>query len=146
MSAPQKDSCICKQRKVPLRFPLEYPTLQEGEDPTLRLNKDGYFVMRNFLSTKEVEECRLAITDVCQKWYAKYLETGKEGPDWEEVANRRPAWRNGSWSPEPGQEEFGFRRLYRMTHFDPFFGQMCRHEKVLSVLVVSPCIISALLQ
>lgn len=129
--------CICKQRKVPLQFPLEYPTLKEGEDPAQRLKEDGYFVMRDFLSTKEVEECRQAITDICLKWYARYAETGKEGPDWEEVANRRPAWKNGTWTPDPGQEELGFRRLYRMTQFEPFFVQMCRHEKVCSCSYVT---------
>ena len=130
--------CICKQRKIPLQFPLKYPTLKEGEDPLQLLNEHGYFVVRSFFSTKEVAECRQAITSVCQKWYARYVETGKEGVDWEEVANRKPAWKNGTWNPEAGQEELGFRRLYRMTQFEPFFLKMCKHEKVCKVFVVSP--------
>lgn len=122
--------CICQKRAVPLLFPLDYPTLGEGEDPTQVLNKDGYFVVRGLLSNKEVEDSRDAISDICRKWYSNFVRTGKEGPDWEEVANRRPAWKDGSWKPEPGQEELGFRRLYRMTEFEDFFVQMCRHPEV----------------
>ena len=134
-----EESCICKQRKEPLQFPLEYPTFKEGDDPVALLKEDGYFVAKNFLSTEEVHDVRQAITDICQKWYANFAKTGKEGPDWEEVANRRPAWKNGTWSPSPGQEEMGFRRLYRMTQFEPFFVQNCRHEKVLAYIFCCCC-------
>ena len=113
-----------------MKFPLEYPTLQLGQDPAPLLKEHGYFVVRGFLSPQEVQNCRDAVSNICKKWYANYLETGKEGPDWEEVANRRPAWKEGKWEPEPGQEELGFRRLYRMTQFDEFFANMCRHPKV----------------
>lgn len=122
--------CICQKRSTPLKLPVDHPTLGEGGDPVQLLNQQGYFVVRGLLSSQEVEECRQAISDVCKKWYANFAETGKEGPDWEEVANRRPAWKNGTWEPEPGQEEMGFRRLYRMTHYEEFFVKMCRHPKV----------------
>ncbi len=104
--------------------------ISDGDDPVALLNEDGYFVVRGFLSLEEVDEVRQAITNIYQKWYDNFEKTGKEGPDWEEVANRRPAWKNGSWTPEPGQEEYGFRRLYRMTQFEPFFFQHCGHQKV----------------
>ncbi len=123
-------SCICQKRSTPLKFPLDYPTLKEGQDPVQLLNEHGYFVVRGMLSTQEVQDCRDAISDICKKWYAKFVETGKEGPDWEEVANRKPAWKEGVWQPEPGQEELGFRRLYRMTQYEEFFVNMCRHHKV----------------
>lgn len=123
--------CLCQKRSIPLQFPLDYPTLKEGDDPAKVLFREGYFVVRSLLSSEEVEECRQAITDICKRWYANYLKTGQEGPDWEEVANRRPAWKKGEWQPEPGQEELGFRRLYRMTQYDEFFVKMCRHEKVI---------------
>ena len=134
MSARLTDSkevgCLCKGRGVSPEFPLSYPTLTAGGDPEQLLHEDGYFVIRNLFTEEEVEECRKAVTDVCLKWYARYAETGKEGLDWEEVANRRPAWKNGTWHPEPGQEVVGFRRLYRMTPTEPFFAKMCKHEKV----------------
>lgn len=82
-----------------------------------------------------MEDCRGAVTDICKKWYANFLKTGQEGPDWEEVANRRPAWKEGSWQPESGQEELGFRRLYRMTLHEEFFVKMCRHHKVSKIYV-----------
>lgn len=129
--------CICQRRAEPHRFPLDYPTLRDGEDPIQVLNKEGYFLVRGLLSSKEVEESRDAISDICKKWYANFVETGKEGPDWEEVANRRPAWKNGSWKPEPGQEELGFRRLYRMTQFEDYFVRMCRHSEV--SIIPLPC-------
>ena len=122
--------CICQNRSIPITFPLEYPTLKEREDPVKVLNQDGYFVVRNLLNPAEVQDCRQAITDVCNKWYANYAKTGKEGNDWDEVANRRPAWKNGTWKPEPGQEELGFRRLYGMTRSEDFFVRICKHEKV----------------
>lgn len=136
--------CICQKKSAPLQLPLDYPTLKEGEDPVQVLNQNGYFVVRGLLSSQEVEECRDAISDICKKWYANFVRTGHEGPDWEEVANRRPAWKNGTWHPEPGQEEMGFRRLYRMTQHEEFFVDMCRHRKVkafinISSLTNSPC-------
>ena len=130
MAGQEVEGCICKQRKEPLNFPLDYPVLKDGDDPAALLNEDGYFVVREFLSIEEVIEVTGAVTDICQKWYANFAKTGKEGQDWEEVANRRPAWKNGTWTPEPGKEEFGFRRLYRMTQYEPFFVQHCRHKKV----------------
>ena len=122
---------------MPHQFPLDYPTLKDGGDPIQTLNKEGYFVVRGLLSSKEVEESREAVSDICKKWYANFVETGKEGPDWEEVANRRPTWKDGSWKPEPGQEELGFRRLYRMTQFEDYFVRNCRHSEV--SVIPSPC-------
>ena len=125
--------CLCQKRTKPLTLPLDYPTLKEGDDPIQVLKQDGYFVVRGFLSSLEVQECREAISDICNKWYVNFVKTGQEGPDWEEVANRRPDWKKGKWQPEPGQEELGFRKLYRMTQhqeFTPFFAKMCRHPKV----------------
>lgn len=127
--------CICQKKSTPLQLLVEYPTLKEGQDPVQLLNEYGFFVLKGALSGQEVERCKQAITSVCKSWYAKYLETGAEGPDWEEVANRRPSWKEGKWKPEPGQEELGFRRLYRMTEpgmteQSQVFADMCRHEKV----------------
>ena len=123
-------SCICQKKSAPLKFPLEYPTLKEGQDPIQLLNEHGFFLIRGLLTGEEVQECREAISKICKNWYAKFLESGEEGPDWEEVANRRPAWKEGRWKPEPGQEELGFRRLYRMTEHEQFFADQCRHPKV----------------
>ncbi len=132
--------CLCQKRSVPLEFPLDYPTLKEGEDPAKTLNQYGYFLVRNMLDKSEVEACRQAVKDICLKWYANFLKTGYEGPDWEEVANRRPAWKNGTWKPEPGHEDLGFRRLYRMTQHEDFFVRMCRHQKVYIIYTTALCI------
>ena len=128
-----KANCLCQKRSIPLTFPLDYPTLEEGQDPVKLLNEYGFFLLRGTLGPQEVEDGRAAVSEVCKKWYAKFLEAGEEGPDWEEVANRRPAWKEGKWQPEPGQEELGFRRLYRMTELPEnkeFFINFCRHHKV----------------
>ena len=132
--------CLCQKRSTPLNFPIDYPSIKNGQDPVHLLSKDGYFIARGLLSKQEVEDCRGAVTDVCKKWYDNFMKTGQEGPDWEEVANRRPAWKEGRWQPEEGQEELGFRRLYRMTLHEEFFEQMCRHHKVskINVKIESP--------
>ena len=125
-----RSECICQHRSVP--FPAEYqhPTLTEDADPVQLLDKNGYFVIRNLITQEEVVEVLAEISSIIAKWLEKYRQSGEEGNDWEEVVNRRPAWKNGTWQPTPGEEELGIRRLFRMAVHDEFFARMARHEKV----------------
>lgn len=67
---------------------------------------------------------------LCTQWYANYLKSGREDAACDEIVNRRPAWKDGSWRPAPGQEELGFRKLFRMTLQNDFFARKAKHEKV----------------
>lgn len=123
-------ACICEKRKTPFPADYKHPTLGEGEDPVPLLDKHGYFVVRNVVTQEEVAEILASISDIIAKWLEKYRQTGVEGNDWEEVVNRRPAWKDGTWEPSPGEEELGVRRLFRMAVHHEFFARMARHEKV----------------
>ena len=126
-----KTACICQDRKTgPLPSDFQYPTYTGVDSAESLLDEHGYFVIRGLFTNEEVGQVRDAISGVCSEWYENYVKTGKEGSDWEEIANRRPAWKDGKWSPEPGQEELGFRRLFRVCAEKEFFARMCRHEKV----------------
>lgn len=125
-----KTACICQNRKTPLPSDFQYPTYTGVDSTESLLDEHGYFVARGLLSSEEVGQVCDAITGICSEWYENYVKTGKEGSDWEEIANRRPAWKDGDWKPEPGQEELGFRRLFRVCAEKEFFARMTRHEKV----------------
>ena len=92
--------------------------------------EQGYIVMRGLFSADEIEQARSEISTICSQWYANYLKTGYEDKVSNEIANRRPAWKEGRWQPEPGQEELGFRKLFRMTLRNDFFARKAKHEKV----------------
>ena len=109
-----KSVCICQSRSSPLPSEIQYPTYTDVESAESLLEEHGYFVVRGLFSADEVKQVCAGISSVCNEWYENYARTGEEGNDWEEIANRRPAWMEGSWSPEPGQEELGFRRLFRV--------------------------------
>lgn len=125
-----KSACICQNRSVPLPSKIQYPTLTDVDSAKSLLDEHGYFVIRNLLSLDEVQQVCAGITSICAESYEKFMRTGKEGNDWEEMANRRPAWKEGRWNPEPGQEELGYRRLFRVCVGKEFFARMARHEKV----------------
>ena len=125
-----KTACICQNRSSPLPSEIQYPTYTGVDSAESLLDEHGYFVVRGLLSADEVKQVCGGITSICTEWYEKYMKTGEEGNDWEEIANRRPAWKEGTWSPEPGQEELGFRRLFRVCAEKEFFARMAGHEKV----------------
>ena len=125
-----KTACICQNRSSPLPSEIQYPTYTGVDSAESLLEEHGYFVVRGLLSADEVKQVCGAITSVCSEWYDNYVRTGEEGNDWEEIANRRPAWKEGRWTPEPGQEELGFRRLFRVCAEKEFFARMTRHERV----------------
>ena len=118
--------CGCKKRENG----FQYPTFSDLESAALLFRDNGYIVVRNLFSVDEVAQTCSEISKVCSQWYANFLKTGQEDKTANEIANRRPAWRNGSWQPEPGQEELGFRKLFRMTVQNEFFAQKAKHEKV----------------
>lgn len=125
-----KPACVCQNRRFPLPSEIHYPTYSGPDSAETLLEENGYFVIRGLLSSDEVGQVCSEITSICKDWYDNYVKTGKEGADWEEVANRRPAWKDGTWQPEPGQEELGFRRLFRVCVEREFFARMAGHEKV----------------
>ena len=88
---------------------------------------------RGLLTAEEVESVRAEISSLVSNWYAKFVKTGVDGNDWEEVANRKPSWKEGRWRPasdSPTDIELGFRRLYRVTLQSQFFDRLSKHEKV----------------
>ena len=125
-----KTACVCQNRRAPFPSDFQYPTYTGVNSAEALLEEHGYFVVRGLFSADEVEQVRSNISSVCSEWYENWVKTGKEGNDWEEIANRRPAWKDGEWQPEPGQEELGFRRLFRVCAEKEFFARMSRHEKV----------------
>jgi len=89
------------------------------------------------LSPEEMDRVRGEISQLVADWYERWTATGVEGKDWEEVANRKPAWKNGQWSPESGSTEdveLGFRRLYRMTLRSQLFDQLSKHERIMGIV------------
>ena len=127
-----KSACICQNRSSPLPSEIQYPTTIYSDVDTADalLDKHGYFVIRDFFTADEVKQVADEISSVCAEWYENFLKTGKEENDWEDIVNRRPAWKDGSWQPEPGEEELGFRRLFRVCAEKEFFARAARHEKV----------------
>lgn len=125
-----KTACVCQNRSAPFPSDFQYPTFTTVDSVEVLLDQHGYFVVQGLFSAEEVELVRSNITSVCSDWYENWIKTGKESNDWEEIANRRPAWKEGKWQPEPGQEELGFRRLFRVSAERDFFARMARHEKV----------------
>ena len=127
-----KSACICQNRSSPLPREIQYPTTtySDVDSAEALLEKHGYFVIRGLFTSDEVKQVCDEISSVCAEWYDKFVKTGKEGSDWEEIVNRRPAWKDGSWQPEPGEEELGFRRLFRVCAEKEFFARAARHEKV----------------
>ena len=127
-----KSACICQNRSSPLPREIQYPTTTYSDVDTADalLDKHGYFVIRDFFTADEVKQVADEISSVCAEWYENFLKTGKEENDWEDIVNRRPAWKDGSWKPEPGKEEIGFRRLFRMCVKNDFFARLASHDKV----------------
>ena len=131
--------CICQNRSSPLPpSEIQYPIYTGVDSAESLLDEHGYFVVRGLFSADEVKQVCDAISSVCTEWYENYVKTGEEGNDWEEIANRRPAWKEGTWTPEPGQEELGFRRLFRVCAEKEFFARMCRHERVQTHKLYNP--------
>ena len=118
--------CCCQRSD----FHFQYPTFTDLDSAAVLFKDKGYIVVRNLFSADEVAQTCSEISKICTQWYASFLATGQEDQTANEIANRRPAWRNGSWKPEPGQEELGFRKLFRMTVQNEFFAGKAKHEKV----------------
>ena len=123
-------NCICQEKSSGNRGKIQHPTFTDLESALSTFQENGYIVVRNLFSAEEVEETCSEISSICTQWYANYLKTGQEDAACDEIANRRPAWKDGSWQPAPGQEELGFRKLFRMTLQNDFFARKAKHEKV----------------
>ena len=94
-------------------------------------------VPRGILSAEEVQSIKEEISSVVSRWYSNWTKTGVEGKDWMEIANRKPAWKEGRWKPSSEDDvELGFRRLYGLTRENKFFDRLSKHEKVLLFSVV----------
>ncbi len=80
-----------------------------------------------------MESVQSEISTLVTKWYSEWRESREDGLDWEAVVNRKPAWKEGKWTPaseDPTDIEMGIRRLYRMTLVSKLFDTMSKHEKV----------------
>ena len=136
-----KRACLCPATN---RSEIQHPTFTDLESALSIFQEKGYIVVRNLFSAEEVAETCSEISSICRQWYANYLKTGQEDAACDEIANRRPAWKDGSWQPAPGQEELGFRKLFRMTLQNDFFARKAKHEKVsikIASLSIAPCTI-----
>lgn len=122
-------SCIC-QKKTKAVEAYSYPTLRDLDDSVKLFEENGYFVVRGLLTAEEVDKVNTEVSAIVRDWLEKLRRTGEEGNDWEEIANRDPAWKSGKWEPE--DPELGIRRLYRMTPHSQFFADLARHHKVAS--------------
>jgi len=123
-----KTGCICRGKTKPFPDLPQYPTLAPDGDPVKLLHENGYFVVRGLLSQEEVEQSKVEISSIVQEWYAEFQKSGEDGKDWEVIANRLPAWKEGRIQPE--NPELGIRRLYRMALRNKLFERICRHDKV----------------
>ncbi len=121
--------CICqKKTKGNGAKTSSYPSLTPNGDPVQLFEENGYFVVRGLISAEEVGKINAEISSIVRDWLEKLRRTGEDGNDWEEIANRDPAWKSGEWQPE--DPELGIRRLYRMTPHSQLFADMARHPKV----------------
>jgi hypothetical protein len=125
-----KSDCLCREKSLASQSRIQYPTFSDLESASSIFQENGYIVVRNLFSAEEIAETCSEISSICTQWYANYLKTGEEDAACDEIANRRPAWKDGSWRPAPGQEELGFRKLFRMTLRNDFFAGNAKHEKV----------------
>lgn len=125
-----KSDCPCQHKSSSSSAATQLPTFTDLESAGPLFQENGYFIVRGVFSAEEVAQACSEITTICSEWYANYLKTGTEDETLNEIANRRPAWRDGSWRPAPGQEELGFRKLFRMTLHSEFFARMAKHDKV----------------
>ena len=125
-----KSICICQEKSSANQSKIQHPTFTDLESALSIFQEKGYIVVRNLFSAEEVAETCSEISSICTQWYANYLNTGQEDAACDEIANRRPAWKDGSWQPAPGQEELGFRKLFRMTLQNDFFARKAKHERV----------------
>ena len=135
-----KTECICSAKTTPLPERPQYPTLTPDSDPLKLFHENGYFVVRGLFSPEEVEQNKAEISSVVREWYEEFQKTKEDGKDWESIANRLPAWKEGRMVPE--NPELGIRRLYRMALRNQLFARMCRHEKVGHVTNHPPCVFS----
>ncbi len=125
--------CICqKKANGQGRKRYNYPTLTSPDEAVQLLEEHGYFVVRGLITAEEVGGINTEISTIVRDWLEKLRRTGREGNDWDEIANRDPAWKSGEW--EPKEPELGIRRLYRMTPHSQLFADMARHPKVRGIL------------
>ena len=124
-----ESECGCR-----IKSDVQYPTFTDLDNAAAIFKEKGYIVVRNLFSAEEIAQTCSEISKICSEWYANFLATSQEDEKANEIANRRPAWKNGSWKPEPGQEELGFRKLFRMTVQNEFFSQKAKHEKVHEII------------
>ena len=80
------------------------------------------------ISPSEVDQINAENSAIIKEWLEKLRRTGEEGNDWEEVANRDPAWKEGKMEPEI--PEMGIRRLFRMAVQNELFAKMAKHGEV----------------
>ena len=130
ISTMAKSECICQEKNSARQSEIQHPTFTDLESALPIFQEKGYIVVRNLFSAEEVAQTCSEIRSICTQWYANYLKTGQEDAACDEIANRRPAWKEGRWQPGPGQEELGFRKLFRMTLQNDFFARKAKHEKV----------------
>ena len=123
------ECCVCRNKSPTLQSDTSCPTFTDLEGAVALYQEKGYIVIPHLFSAKEVAQSCSEISKICSQWYDNYLKTGHEDFA-NDVASRRAAWRDGSWRPAPGQEELGFRKLFRMTLHSDFFARMAKHEKV----------------
>ena len=81
--------CICAH-KTSVPEVWSYPEWKESEDNLALYQKEGYIVMRNLLTSEEVQATKDAVSGIIKKWFAKLKQDGNDTDykDWEEVANR----------------------------------------------------------
>ena len=149
LSTMAKSVCICQDKSSVNQDEIQHPTFTDIENALPIYQEKGYIVVRGLFSADEVAQARSEISSICSQWYANYLKTGQEDETSNEIANRRPAWKEGHWRPAPGQEELGFRKLFRMTLHNDFFVRKAKHEKVnlqscVSSLSVITCMLALL--
>jgi ectoine hydroxylase-related dioxygenase (phytanoyl-CoA dioxygenase family) len=96
-----------------------------------KYRETGYVVLRNFLSTDEVQATNREISRVIDDWYTEFERTGQEGPDWEEVVNRDPLVRSGELHPI--DRLHSVRRLFRISVHLDYFKRLASHPKMLAI-------------
>ena len=82
-------SCICVDKTYPPPQEWVYPEWKEGNEDCLSLfQRNGYFVVRNFITAEEIEATKEAVSDIVRKWFLNLKEQNIDGKDWEQIANR----------------------------------------------------------
>ncbi len=94
-----------------------------SEEQITLFNRDGYFIVKEFLSCDEVEPIRQKITEIVGRY--------PDVPD--ELVQIEPAVRRGT--VKPGQLELGVRKLFRMTLHDALFRALAHHPRMVGIAV-----------